>query len=70
MMQRYSKTTAILLIASAFQLAGCATEQHARNSACPPNKTLVCNNRMGQDQECQCHSKATMRDVFDLRHSK
>ena len=70
MMRHSSKTTAIFLILAAFLLAGCATEQHARNSACPPNKTLVCNNRMGQDQECQCHSKATMRDVFDLRHSK
>ena len=68
-MQRSSKITATVLIASAFLLAGCATEQHARSNGCPPNKTLVCSDRMGQDQECRCHSKATMRDVFDLRRN-
>ena len=51
-------------------LAGCATEQHARNDPCPPNHTLVCSDHMGQDQECKCHSKATLRDVFDLRRTR
>jgi len=68
-MQRSS--IAALLIFAAFLFAGCATtEQQAQNEACPPNKTLVCKDHMGQDQECRCHSKATLRDVFDLRHNR
>ncbi len=69
-MQHLTKLAAILLITSTAMLAGCATEQHARNEPCPPNHTLVCSDHMGQDQECKCHSKATLRDVFDLRRTR
>ena len=64
------KLAASLLIVVTILVTGCASNQQAHNEACPPNKTLVCKNRMGQDQECTCHSKATMRDVFDLRKSR
>ena len=67
-MQHISRFAATLLVMTI--LAGCATEQHARNDPCPPNHTLVCSDRMDHDQECRCHSKATLRDIFDLRHSR
>ncbi len=70
-MRHYSKITAMLLISAAFMLAGCATNnEYASNDPCPPNHTLVCKDHMGQDQDCKCHSKATLRDVFDLRRSR
>ncbi len=69
-MQHTPKYAAILIVSALTMLAGCATEQHARNEACPPNHTLVCKDHMGQDQECKCYSKATMRDVFDLRRNR
>lgn len=72
MFKHSAKTIAPLLVVTGLILTGCATndERHASNDPCPPNKTLVCQERMGQVEECKCHSKATMRDIFDLRHNK
>ncbi len=70
-MQHHSKIKAMLLVPAALMLAGCATnDEYASNDPCPPNHTLVCTEHMGQDQDCKCHSKATLRDVFDLRRSR
>ena len=66
-----NSSIAALLIFAVILLAGCATtDQQAQNEACPPNQTLVCKDHMGQDQDCKCHSKATLRDVFDLRQNR
>ncbi len=47
-------------------VSGCAANEPKEKDICPPNKTLVCETRMGQTEECNCRNKAEMRDVFDL----
>ena len=47
-------------------ITGCAANEPRDKDQCSPNKTLVCETRMGQTEECSCRNKAEMRDVFDL----
>ncbi len=47
-------------------LVGCVANEPKEKDVCPPNKTLVCETRMGQSEECTCRNKAQMRDVFDI----
>ncbi len=51
-------------------VAGCAPNKPKDPDVCPANKTLVCETRMGKTEECTCHNKAQMRDVFDLRRNR
>ncbi len=70
MSRRLAAETLLLLAAAA--LAGCVANEEKREDVCPPNKTLVCETRMGQaeEEDCWCRNKAQMRDVFDLRRDR
>ena len=57
---------ALVLLLATVNLAGCVANEPKDKDVCPPNKTLVCETRMGQTEECSCRNKAEMRDVFDL----
>ena len=51
-------------------LSACASEggtKSARTEPCPPNRTYVCEERIGQVQSCKCLHKDDMRDIYDLR---
>ncbi len=53
-------------------LFACATEgdtktASTRTEPCPPNRTYVCEERIGQVQSCKCLHKDDMRDIYDLR---
>ena len=66
---RHAILNTVLLIA-AVPIAGCVANQPETADVCPPNKTLVCETRMGQSEECSCRNKAEMRDVFDLGRTR
>ena len=56
----------LILVLATFPVAACVANDPKEADVCPPNKTLVCETRMGQSEECTCRNKAEMRDVFDL----
>ena len=62
----------LLIAGSVLLLGGCVANQPKEPDVCPPNKTLVCETRMGkaEEEDCTCHNKAQMRDVFDLRRNR
>ena len=64
-MRRFA-TWNLILVLAVTPLAACVANQTKEPDVCPPNKTLVCETRMGQSEECTCRNKAQMRDVFDL----
>ncbi|MEL7186344.1 MAG: hypothetical protein AAFN50_07905 [Pseudomonadota bacterium] len=68
-----TKLKTVLFAASSLSfLLACATEGDTRTASqrsepCPVNRTYVCEERIGQVQNCKCLHKDDMRDIYDLR---
>ena len=58
------------LVLAVMPIAACVANEPTDPDVCPPNKTLVCETRMGHTQDCTCRNPAEMRDVFDLSGSR
>lgn len=68
MLRRPSARRSAIVISVGALLAGantgCVTDSHSREEACPPNKTLVCTERIGKVESCACTGKDKLRDIL------
>jgi hypothetical protein len=51
--------------------AGCAAMPQdrgtVRHDACPPGRTLICTERLGQLEKCSCELEEGFEEIFDPR---
>ena len=68
---KLSKLKAVLLAVIVLPWFGACANQGGTKSAsegeCPPGRTMMCEERIGEVQECNCLLKADMEELFDLR---
>jgi hypothetical protein len=52
-------------------IAGCASlsedQDETSREACPPGRTLICSQRLGETETCSCEFEEEFEDIFDNR---